>query len=119
MLPAHKIEANPELVAYCGLYCGACRSYLKGKCPGCRKNEKASWCKVRTCCTDKNISSCASCDSFDNLNDCKKFNNIFAKFFELVFRSDRIACIRQIRAQGLDIHAKIMAENKQQTTKKS
>lgn len=25
------IKVDAELVAYCGLYCGACRSYLKGK----------------------------------------------------------------------------------------
>lgn len=34
-------------VAYCGLYCGACQSYTKGKCPGCDANEKATWCEIR------------------------------------------------------------------------
>jgi hypothetical protein len=68
---------------------------------------------------DKGIDSCAGCDNFDNPNDCKKFNNIFAKFFELVFRSDRVACIRQIRSQGLEGHARTMAENNRQTIKKS
>lgn len=113
------IESNSELVAYCGLYCGACRSYLKGKCPGCHNNEKASWCKIRSCCKEKNISSCASCETHINPDDCKKFNNLIAKFFGLVFRSDRAACIRQIRKHGLEGHAKIMAEQKTQTIKKT
>ena len=36
-------DRNPEKIAFCGLYCGACRQYLKEKCPGCRKNEKAKY----------------------------------------------------------------------------
>jgi hypothetical protein len=34
------IVSNQELVAYCGLYCGACRAYRMDKCPGCHDNEK-------------------------------------------------------------------------------
>lgn len=119
MQPTSSTENNPDLVAACGLYCGACRSYLKGKCPGSPPNEKATWCKVRSCCNEKNIASCASCEAHENPNDCKKFNTIFAKFFELVFRSDRVACIRQIREHGLAGHAKIMADKNLQTIKKS
>jgi len=36
------ITSNAELVAYCGLYCGACGAYLKGRCPGCHENKKAT-----------------------------------------------------------------------------
>lgn len=43
------IESDKELIAACGLYCGACRKYLAEKCPGCRLNEKAAWCKIRSC----------------------------------------------------------------------
>mgnify|MGYP001174253203 CR=1 FL=1 len=46
-----------ELVAYCGLYCGQCTKYLKGKCPGCKENEKASWCKTRSCCIENDFAS--------------------------------------------------------------
>ena len=42
-----EIITDKNLVAYCGLYCGACRSYLKRKCQACKDNEKASWCKVK------------------------------------------------------------------------
>ena len=44
------IQVNTDLVAHCGLYCGACKSYLNGKCKGCHENSKAAWCKIRSCC---------------------------------------------------------------------
>ncbi|MBN2144478.1 MAG: DUF3795 domain-containing protein, partial [Candidatus Aureabacteria bacterium] len=59
-----EITINPRLVAFCGLYCGACGRYLKNKCPGCVGNEKAAWCSVRTCCLENHFSSCAECRDF-------------------------------------------------------
>ena len=57
------IESDKELIAACGLYCGACRKYLAERCPGCRLNEKAAWCKIRSCffylkTTRRNASRC-------------------------------------------------------------
>lgn len=112
------IQANKENVAYCGLYCGACKSFLNGKCGGCQGNSKATWCKVRSCCAEKQISSCAECAEFSDPRECKKFNNFIAKLFGFVFKSDRPACIAQIKQVGLDGHAKIMAELKSQTIKR-
>ena len=103
-----QIQKNAELVAACGLYCGACWAFLKERCPGCKENVKAAWCKIRTCCLDNKYATCASCAEFTNVNDCRKFNNIFSKFFAFVFRSNRKACIEQIRAKGLSSHAEIM-----------
>ena len=59
------ITSNTELVAYCGLYCGACGAYLKEKCPGCHQNEKATWCEVRYCCVEHKYSTCAECSVFE------------------------------------------------------
>jgi len=112
------ILSNPELVAYCGLYCGACRSYLRGRCPGCHENEKAKWYKIRVCCIDNQYLSCADCKEFDNPDDCKMFNNMMARLFSLIFRSDRSACIRQIRELGIQGYADDMAEQRRQTIKK-
>jgi hypothetical protein len=113
-----EIVNNPELVAFCGLYCGACGRHLKGKCPGCADNSRARWCKVRSCCKDHQYSSCAECGEFSDPRDCKYFNNIISKIFGLIFRSDRAACIDQIKAIGIQRHAKKMTELKAQSLKK-
>lgn len=113
-----EITANPELVAYCGLYCGACRSYLNGKCPACHENRKASWCKIRSCCMNNQFSSCAECSQFQDPNDCGMFNNFISKIFGLVFRSDRAACIRQIKEIGIQGHSNKMAADKRPAIKR-
>lgn len=103
------IVSNPSLVAYCGLYCGACKRYLQDKCPGCHDNQKAGWCKVRSCNIEHQYASCAECAEFQDPNACKHFNNFISRIFALVFRSNRAACIRQIRELGLQGHADKMS----------
>lgn len=103
------IIADVNLVARCGLYCGACRAYRMGRCPGCHENEKATWCTVRSCCKENGFASCADCKTTPEPRDCKKFNNIVARIFGLIFRSDRRACVLQIREKGLEGHAQAMA----------
>lgn len=105
-------QVKPETVSFCGLYCAGCRSYIKGKCPGCAGNTKATWCKIRTCCMDKGIKSCADCTGFANPMDCKKFNNFVGRMFALVFRSDRAASIEMIKNIGYEGYAKHCVENK-------
>jgi hypothetical protein len=109
------IPVTADLVAHCGLYCGACRSYLKGKCPGCRDNAKARWCSVRSCCADKRIASCAECSEFPEPGACGKYNNFMSRLFGFLFRSDRAACIAQIRRLGREGHARTMAQLKRQS----
>lgn len=111
-----EIMVDRELIAYCGLYCGACGKYMNGKCPGCRKNEKAKWCKIRVCCMDNGNHTCAQCNM--NPHDCKKFNNIFSKFFAFVFKSDREACLRRINEIGEEEYAKDMAVKRIMTLRK-
>jgi len=43
---------NKDLVAHCGLHCGACGSYLEGRCRGCHENVKAGRCPQRKCCAE-------------------------------------------------------------------
>ena len=112
-----EIITDKNLVAYCGLYCGACRAYLKRKCQACKDNEKASWCKVRKCCIENNFTSCADCN-IKLLEECKYFNNFMAKLFGFIFRSDRTACINRIKKIGYDAFAQEMAESKRQTIKR-
>lgn len=112
-----EIVADTKYIAYCGLYCAACSRFIKGKCLGCQRNDKASWCKVRKCCMQKNIASCADCDECTNAKDCKLHNNFMSKLFALVFKSDRYACLQMIKDEGYDNFAKFMAENQLATIK--
>lgn len=110
------IEVNSELVARCGLYCGACRSYMAKKCPGCRMNKKASWCKIRSCSASMSYHSCADCAM--DVKDCKTYSHFMGKVFSFLFSSDRNACIARIREIGKEAYAKEMAEKRQQTIKR-
>jgi hypothetical protein len=103
------ITVDSGLVAYCGLYCGACGKYLRGKCEDCHNNSKATWCKIRSCNIERHYSSCAECVEYPNVIECKKFNNIFSKVIGFVLRSDRPACIAQIKNHGIQRHAEKMA----------
>jgi hypothetical protein len=113
------IVQNTNLIAYCGLYCGSCKSYLKEKCPGCLENSKASWCKVRSCNIEHGFKSCADCSEFADPRECKKFNNFFSKFFTLVFGSDRTACVEKIKTSGYEEYALFMADQRLQSIKRN
>ena len=103
-----EIVKDVNLVAACGLYCGACRAYLKNHCPGCSNNEKAKWCKLRLCVKEKGYTTCAECVEFSDVNECRKFNTFISKIFAVIFNSNRKACIEQIRSSGLEHHASVM-----------
>jgi len=111
-------NADKNLIAYCGLYCGECGKYKKGKCLGCQKNEKASWCTVRKCCIENGKVSCADCTVYASASECKKFNNIFSKLFGFLFGSDRQASIDMIKEKGYDAYAEEMVRRGTQSMKK-
>ena len=104
------IIADEKNIAFCGLYCGACGAFTKGKCSGCAGNEKATWCQIRTCCMEKGYRSCADCTDITDLRDCKKYHNPIARVIGFVSRTDRNACIGYIRTNGYSDFARYMAE---------
>ena len=104
----NEIVADQQLIAKCGLYCGACRSYLSGKCPGCSENEKAAWCQIRSCCKENNLKSCADCNITD-LKTCKKYHSFISRVIGVMLNSDRAACIQRIRVTGYENFAAEMA----------
>lgn len=110
-----RLTADPEAVACCGLYCGACGSYLKGSCPGCRENQRASWCKVRSCCSEQGYRSCADCELVPQISDCTKLNNFISTVIGLALNSDRLACLELIRERGYDGYAQHMTFQGRQT----
>jgi hypothetical protein len=109
------LRADAKLIARCGLYCGACRKFLRGSCPGCAQNSRASWCKVRNCCQEHGYTSCANCEFHSDPGTCHTFNNLIAKLFGLVFNSNRAACIAKLRVLGPDGYAEFMAFRKCQS----
>ena len=110
------IVSDTQNIAACGLYCGACRKFLAEKCPGCKQNEKATWCKIRSCCKGNKFNTCAEC-SYD-VRECKLFSNWIGKVFAFLFNSDRSACIRYIKEQGEQAFAEEMTKRKCQTIKR-
>ncbi len=109
-----EVENSTALISFCGLYCAACGSFQKGKCPGCSKNEKATWCAVRTCNIENSYKSCADCKKYSNPMECKKYNNFMSKVFGLIFGSNRKAGIDMIKEKGYAGFADYMTENKLQ-----
>jgi hypothetical protein len=112
------IVADPALVAACGLYCGACKKYLGGKCPGCAKNEKATWCKVRSCCAEKDLANCGACAEHPDPRTCRTHDNFIARVIGLVLRSDRAACVDRIHAIGTEAFAAEMAARRAMTIRR-
>lgn len=111
MNPAEQFDTN--MVSYCGFYCGACPTLLKGKCEGCKGDSvkcavgyKA--CKIRPCCIENNYSSCADCKEYDSVKECKKYNPVLINFFQFLFRSSRRKGIEMISEKGETEFAKYM-----------
>ena len=107
-----EIVADKNLLSSCGRYCGACVSYLEEKCLGCSKDKKTLRCKIMSCNQKKGYSSCAKCEEFSDVTDCKKFNSIINRIFGLIFRLDRKACISRIREIGSEEYVREMAGKK-------
>ncbi len=100
---------NGDPISACGLFCGACRAFLKGKCAGCLADGKYDWCAVRRCCLEHGWQSCAECTEMP-LDACRKFNSFIGKIFGFVFRSDRRGCIERIREVGPEAFAAEMRQ---------
>jgi len=67
---------------------------------------------------EQEYSSCADCREFEDPKECKKFNNVISKVVGFVLRSDRAACVKQIKKMGIQGHADTMTKQKKQTIKK-
>ena len=123
-----EIRNNPQQIAACGLYCGACKKFLNEQCAGCQPSEEDTpglsqplpkgfqRCKIRKCCQEKGFHTCAECNK--DVKQCTIHNNFVGKIFALLFNSDRAACIRYIRENGEGAFAEKMAKDQQMTMKR-
>lgn len=96
-------KTNIELLSYCGLYCGACPSYYRGTCLGCRsenhdQKRKSKWsCKIRECClNDKEVLYCGECSEFPCANISKKLLESHPKDPRFFYRHEIPENIKQI-----------------------
>jgi hypothetical protein len=67
---------------------------------------------------ERGYSSCADCRDFADPQQCGKYNNFISKIVGFLLRSDRAACIQQIKTIGMQGHADTMAKQRLQTIRK-
>lgn len=85
--------------AYCGLYCGGCGRYKKGRWKRCRDDGGYDSCKIRKCAKDRGYFTCAECGEF---LECKKLDNFISKIFSFLFKSDRVGNLKEIKGIGVE-----------------
>jgi hypothetical protein len=95
--------ASEIMVARCGLVCSACGAFTRGRCEGCAgERHMFRCCPVRACTIERGYTTCADCTEFADLKGCRKLNSFISKIFRMIFRTNRIGNLVQIRAGGLD-----------------
>jgi hypothetical protein len=108
---------NEQLIAYCGLYCGACPSFTSGKCDSCRSNSPKSAvvykaCQVKPCCVENGFFTCADCTIYASTKECKKYNPLLLKIASCIEGSDRSKAIEMIKTKGRTEFAAFMEDKK-------
>jgi hypothetical protein len=93
------------IIAHCGIVCSKCGAFTKGKCKGCH-GEKPMFknCPIKKCNLGNNLATCADCQEFQDLKECKKLNSFISKIFGLIFRTNRIGNLVHIREIGLETY---------------
>ena len=108
---------NEQFIAYCGLYCKACPSFISGKCDGCRSNSAKSavlykQCKVKPCCNENKFFTCADCTIHESTKDCKKYNPLLLKIASWIESTDRSKAIEMLQKEGRAAFAAFMEDKK-------
>ena len=115
-------QSDNNLISYCGFYCGACPTLIKGKCEGCKGDSPKcavgyKACEVRPCCIDNEYNSCADCNKYDSVKDCKLYNPFMIKFGQFLTGKNRRKGIEMIKEKGEVEFVKFMANKKWVTIK--
>ena len=110
-----QINKDENLIAYCGLFCGACPHRTAGKCDGCRGNSEKSAalykaCQVKPCCGENEFFTCADCTIYACVKECKKYNPLLLKIASRVECSDRSKAIEMIKSKGRAVFLAFMTE---------
>lgn len=70
-------------IGCCGAYCRTCPEFRNTRCKGCKigyrnakRSIKKAKCKIKVCCLDKNLNTCADCGDY---SDCVTIQNFYSK----------------------------------------
>jgi len=104
-MKTEQITTNENLISHCGFYCGACPTYLKGKCEGCRGDSPkcavgVKKCLVKQCCVENEFFNCADCTKFTTTKECKKYNPLSIRIGEWISSTSRGKAVEMIREKG-------------------
>ncbi len=66
---------------------------------------------------ENKYATCADCATMTP-RSCKNYNNLIAKFFEVVFKSDRKTSVEYIKEHGREAFADLMIDQNQMVIKK-
>ena len=115
--------SNTQLISYCGFYCESCPKFTKNQCNGCKGDDPKcavgySSCKVRPCCIENGFSTCAECNKFESVKDCKIYNPLLIRFGQFITRTSRRKGIELIKKVGEDGFASFMKDKNWVTIKK-
>jgi len=98
---------NKNLASFCGIYCGACPSYIRSSCLGCRSDNrtqkrKSKWsCLIRKCCQEeKNLDLCIECEDYPCKN-LEKLKNSHLKDEKYDYRHQIFYNLVRIKKNGL------------------
>ena len=115
-------QINTDLVSYCGFYCGACQTFIKGKCEGCKGDRPKcavgyKACMVRPCWIENEYNSCADCKKYNSVKDCKLYNPLMIRFGQFITRTNRRKGIEMIKEKGEVEFASFMSDKNWVTIK--
>lgn len=103
------MKNNIEMLSYCGLYCGACPSYHRGTCFGCRSEDNSQkrtskWgCKIRKCCLyEKEVIYCGDCTEFPCGKISKKLIDSHPKDPKFTYRHEIPNNIKKLKNLGFN-----------------
>ena len=113
---------HKDLIAHCGFYCGACPTYLSGKCEGCRGDSPkcavgVKKCQVKQCCVENKFFTCADCTEFESTKHCKKYNPLSIRLGQWISSTSRRKAIEMICERGCAGFITYMAEKEWVTVK--
>ena len=108
-------QIGTNLISYCGFYCGACPKYTKQECQGCKGDSPKcaigyKVCKVRPCCLENGYNTCADCNKYASVKECKIYNPLMIRFGQFITRTNRRKGIELIKEKGASDFVRFMVD---------